>query len=154
MLKQTLRSGALIAAVATALLACGKKEDTGTTTNTDTGVATTAAPASVVEVSDVDIGRAVGTDKKITDKTDTFKPTDKIFASVHTHGTAPTAKLAAKWMYENGTPVSENTETISPSGDAYTQFQISKASPWPTGKYTLHVLLDDREVKTVDFTIK
>jgi len=152
MLKYSLRSGAIIAAVATALLACGKKDDTATTNTTiDTSA---IAPAAVVEVSDVDLGRAVGTDKKITDKTDTFKPTDKIFASVHTHGSAPTAKIAAKWMYENGTPVSENTETISPSGDAYTQFQISKASPWPTGKYTLHVLLDDREVKTVDFTIK
>lgn len=152
MLKHTLRSGAIIAAVTTALLACGKKEDTATT---NTSVDTTAvAPASVVEVSDVDLGRAVGADKKITDKTDTFKPTDQIFASVHTHGTAPTAKLAAKWMYENGTPVTENSETISPNGDDYTQFHIAKASPWPTGKYTLHVLLDDREVKTVDFTIK
>src|SRR6185503_2868723 len=148
MLKNSLRSGAIIAAVATALLACGKKDDTATTSTTiDTSA---IAPATVVEVSDVDLGRAVGADKKITDKTDTFKPTDKIFASVHTHGSAPTAKIAAKWMYENGTPVSENSETISPSGDAYTQFQISKASPWPTGKYTLHVLLDDREVKTVD----
>jgi len=152
MLKHTLRSGAIIAAVTTALLACGKKDDTATTTTIDTTAAMT--PASVVEVSDVDLGRAVGTDKKITDKTDTFKPTDQIFASVHTHGSAPTAKIAAKWMYENGTPVSENSETITPSGDAYTNFHIAKASPWPTGKYTLHVLLDDREVKTVDFTIK
>ena len=152
MLKYSLRSGAIIAAVATALLACGKKDDTATTNTTiDTSA---IAPAAVVEVSDVDLGRAVGTDEKITDKTDTFKPTDRIFASVHTHGTAPTAKIAAKWMYENGTPVSENSETITPSGDAYTNFHIAKASPWPTGKYTLHVLLDDREVKTVDFTIK
>ena len=48
----------------------------------------------------------------------------------------------------------ERSETISPTGDAYTEFHIVKPSGWPKGKYTLHVLLDGTEVQTKDVTVK
>ncbi|HSL71840.1 MAG TPA: hypothetical protein VK864_16450 [Longimicrobiales bacterium] len=112
---------------------------------------TTAAPVSVV---DVELGRGVGADKKITNETDQFTPQDQVYASVHTTGSATSATITARWNFEDGTLVDERAETISPSGDAYTEFHIAKPSGWPAGKYTLHVLLDGREVASKDFTVK
>ena len=135
------------------LSACGKKDQSVVA---DSGMATSSTtPATAsVEVADVDLGRKIGTDKKITDKTDTFAPKDQIYASVHTTGSSPASKLDAKWTFENGTVVNEKSESIAPAGDTYTEFHIAKPSGWPKGKYTLHVLLDGQEVKTADFTVK
>ena len=49
--------------------------------------------ATPLKVTDVEVGRALDADKKISDKTDTFKPTDTIYVSVSTEGTSPGAKL-------------------------------------------------------------
>ena|SRR2546423_7424005 len=140
------RSRAFLVALATtlALAACGKKDQTSTSATT----------ASAVQVADVDLGRSIGADKKITDKTDTFSPKDQVYASVHTTGSSSGAKLTARWTFQNGTVVNESSESIAPTGDAYTEFHVAKASGWPAGKYTLHVLLDSAEVKTADFTVK
>ena len=151
------------ARLALGALACGtlvvvsgcKKENAIPDTTTAAGAVITPAPTpAVVSVIDVDLGKAIGADKKITDKTDDFAPKDQIFASVHTMGTAPTASLTARWTFENGTVVDERTENIASNGDAYTEFHIAKPSGWPKGKYTLHLLLDGKEVRTKDFTVK
>jgi len=58
--------------------------------------------AAAVKVVDIDVGRAVDMDKRISDKTDSFKPTDTIYVSVDTEGTSPGARLAAHWTYQDG----------------------------------------------------
>ncbi len=140
------------AALSLALLAsgaCGKKtQDTSTTS----GGAIAPGNGSV-QVADVTLGRSVSADKRVADQTDTFSPSDTIFASVHTTGSAQT-NLAARWTFQDGQVVNERTESIAPSGDAYTEFHISKPSGWPAGKYTLHVLVNGQEVQTKDFTVK
>lgn len=147
--------GALACGTLLVVGGCSKENKTVPDTTTAAGAVITPAPtAGVVTVVDVDMGKAIGADKKITDKTDDFAPTDQIFASVHTTGTAPTANLAARWTFENGTVVDERTENIASNGDAYTEFHIAKPSGWPKGKYTLHLLLDGKEVRTKDFTVK
>jgi hypothetical protein len=147
------RSFARAATLSVALLAigaCGKKAD-DTATQTSGGA---IAPAGAVQVSDVTLGRSVSADKRVADQTDTFAARDTIFASVHTTGSAPSANLVARWTFQDGQVVSERTETISPTGDAYTEFHISKPSGWPAGKYTLHVLMNGQEVQTKDFAVK
>jgi hypothetical protein len=116
---------------------------------------TSAAPAAAaLSVMDVDMGRHIGADKKISDKTDDFAPVDTIYASVHTTGTANNSAMVGRWRFENGTVVDERTENVTTNGDAYTEFHISKPSGWPKGKYTLHVLVDGKEVRTKDVTVK
>jgi len=144
-LRITAFSFALVAAGA-----CGKKTDQ-TTTQTSGGA---IAPGANVQVADVTLGRSLSADKRVADQTDTFSARDTIFASVHTTGTAPHANLAARWLFQDGQVVNESTETIAPSGDAYTEFHISKPSGWPAGKYTLHVLMNGQEVQTKDLTVK
>lgn len=130
--------------------ACGRKKEAATQTS---GGAIAPEPAAV-KVVDISLGRSVSGDKRIADQTDTFSPRDTIYASVHTTGTSQNANLAARWTYQDGQVVTQNNETISPTGDAYTEFHIFKPSGWPTGRYTLHLLVNGQEVQTKDLTVK
>jgi hypothetical protein len=147
------RSTVRVAALSLALLAagaCGKKTDQ-TATQTSGGA---IAPATSLQVTDVTLGRSISGDKRVADQTDAFAARDTIYASIHTSGTTQNANVAARWMFQDGQVVSESTETISPTGDAYTEFHVFKPSGWPAGTYTVHVLLNGQDVQTKDFTVK
>ena len=149
-----IRSTTRIVALSLALFAvaaCGKKTDQPAT---ETSGGAIAPSTSGVQVADVTLGRGITNDKRVANQTDTFGTRDTIVASVHTTGSAPNAILVARWIYQDGQVVSEGNENISPTGDAYTEFHIAKASGWPAGKYTLHLLVDGKEVQTKDFTVK
>jgi hypothetical protein len=128
---------------------CGRK-DSGTTA--DTGSRTEAA--SAVRVSDVKLGRAIGADKRLTEETDDFRPTDVIYAVVETQGSGSPAALQARWTYEDGQVVDESSRNISAAGGDFTEFHISKPSGWPKGKYKVEILLNGQPVETEDFEVK
>ena len=83
----------------------------------------------------VDLGNAVGADKRVVAPSVTFKPSDTIYASILSEGVAPSAALAVRWTFEDGQVVNESTQTIAPNGPAATEFHIAKADGWPAGKY-------------------
>ena len=109
-----------------------------------------AQPVTVVAVT---LGSAVGSDKKVTTGAETFGPKDTIYASVDTQGTAQSASLTARWKYEDGQTVHEETQAIAPTGPATTEFHVSKPDRWPTGGYTLEILLDGVPVRTASFRV-
>ena len=113
-----------------------------TKTSENPGATGTAGSGVGVRVSQIDMGRSLTADKRINDSTDSFKPNDAIYASIATQGAAPTATLKARWTYQDGQVVDESTQTIAPSGDARTEFHISKPDGWPAGKYKLEVFLN------------
>jgi hypothetical protein len=115
---------------------------------------TTGTAGAGVRVTDVTLGRAIGGDKAITDRTDDFRPNDTIYASIGTDGSAATASLRARWTYQDGQVVDESARTISPSSRERTEFHISKPDGWPTGNYQLEVFLDNRSVETKKFEVK
>lgn len=120
----------------------GGADNTGTASNT------------ALRVTDVTLGRAVGGDKAITDRTETFQPNDTIYASVATEGSASSATLRAQWTFEDGQVVDESTRTIASNNRERTEFHISKPNGWPAGKYKLEVFLDDRSVETKNFEVR
>ena len=148
--KQLAARAAMLGVALAVAAACGKKNQ-DTTTQTSGGAI--APGATALQVADVALGRHIGADKRVTDAGDTFSPSDTIFVSVHTTGSAQ-ANLAARWTFQDGQVVSERTESIAPTGDAYTEFHISKPTGWPAGKYTAHILVNGQEVQTKDFTVK
>jgi len=109
---------------------------------------TTTGTTGSVRVTDLTLGRSVGGDKAVTDRTDSFKPNDTIYASVATEGSAQSATLRAKWSFEDGQLVDETTQTIAPSSQARTEFHISKPNGWPAGKYKVEVFLNDMSADT------
>jgi len=142
--------GTSLAALALAVVlttACTKSREAPAATGT------TGSTAGV-RVSRIDMGRSLTADKMINDKTESFKPNDTIYASVLTEGAAATATLKARWTYQDGQAVTESTQTIAPTGDARTEFHISKPDGWPAGKYKLEVFLNDSSAATKDFEVQ
>ena len=113
-----------------------------------------SAARTALSVIDVDMGRHVDLDKKITDKTDDFAPSDTIYASVHMSGSANNGAVVGRWTFADGTIVDEKTDSVTTNGDARTVFYIVKPGGFVRGKYTLHVLIDGKEVRTKDVTVK
>jgi len=143
-------SGTSILALALAAVlsaACTKSSE-------NPGATGTSGTSAGVRVSKIDMGRSLTADKTINDKTDLFKPNDTIYASIQTQGAASTATLKARWTYQDGQAVKESAQTIAPTGDARTEFHISKPDGWPTGKYTLEVFLNDSSAATKNFEIE
>jgi hypothetical protein len=134
---------AAILAFAFVLFACKKTETPTTTTSSAPAVpAETAPPAAAVRITDVQTGKSVGADKKVQAPTDTFAPGDTIFASVSTEGSAPSVILRARWAYQDGQTVKEDSRSIAPTGPAATEFSIQKPGGWPKGSYTVEVSVD------------
>ena len=158
MIRMTTRVGALTSALLMvgALAACNKKSDTTLTDTTSLGTttATVAVDTAPLRVSDIQVGKAVGSDNKIGDQTTSFAVRDTMYASVITEGAAKDAKIAAKWMF-NGKLVSEDSQTISPTGGTTaTEFHILKKTAWPKGKYTVDVSLNGVSAGTKDLEVK
>ncbi len=121
----TLLAGALVLSSS----ACKKGSESAA--SKDVGM----APAEQVRISEVQLGRQVGPDKRVTAEQDDFSPRDTIYASVLTTGSAPSATVTARWTFEDGQVVKEDSRTIAPSGTEATEFHISKPGGWPKGKY-------------------
>lgn len=141
-----LTSGLLIG-----VTACSKEQRADIDSAAGSAEATVRTALSVI---DIDMGRHIDMDKKISDKTDDFVPRDTIYASVHTSGTATSSPVIARWTFQDGSVVEEKTANVTTTGDAYTAFYIVKPGGFAKGKYTLHVLIDGKEVRTKDVTVK
>ena len=129
--------------------ACGKKDAAPADT-----AATVATPAATpLRVTDIQLGKRVGTDKRVVEPTTSFGTRDTVYVSVTTDGAATDARLTATWMF--GTQgVSESDEMISsPGGTSVSEFHISKATPWPTGSYRVDIKLNGASAGSRDFTI-
>ena len=108
--------------------------------------------AAVITVSGVELGSAIGADKRVTTATDVFKPADTIYAAVVTSGSAPRATITARFTFEDGQVVDESRQDVAGAG--VTEFHISKPDGWPAGSYQLEVLLDGKSVATKAFEVK
>lgn len=112
------------------------------------------APAAV-SVSNISLGKEIGPDKRVVAATDTFAKSDTIYAVVETTGSG-NATLKARWTYHKGdqtAPVSEDSQTISASGPATSEFHVSKPDGWPAGQYSVEISLNDKSVSTKKFTV-
>lgn len=112
-----------------------------------------AAQAPAFHVTRVDVGNAIGADKKVTAPSVSFKPSDTIYASITSEGAAANVALSARWTFEDGQVVNEATQTIAPAGPAVTEFHIAKADGWPAGKYKLEVSANGKPAGTAQFTV-
>jgi len=153
------RTTTLILLGSIALFGCKKKEEVPPEpTITPAPVETPAAtPAPVpFKVTSIDLGKAIGPDKKVTEAATTFGPKDTIYAVVSSEGTGPDVKLTAKWTYgDKGQSVKDEDQTVTPNGTAgTTEFHVSKPSGWPVGKYKVEILADGTSAGVKEFEVK
>jgi len=158
-----IRTKSRVAALTSALLllgviaACNKKDDTTLTDTTSLGTttATMAVDTSPVRVSDVQVGKGIGSDKKVGNQTTDFGVRDTMYVAVITEGAAKDAKLTTKWTYNGKQVVKESSQTISPNGgETVTEFHVDKKTAWPKGKYKVDVSLNGVAAGSKDLEVK
>lgn len=96
---------------------------------------------AALAVSGIELGRAVGLDKRISDPATAFAPGDTIYVSVATEGAAEHARLTARWIHD-GRVLSEVSQGIAPRGTAVSEFNVWKPRGWPRGEYEVQILVD------------
>jgi hypothetical protein len=158
-----IRTNSRAVAIATALIlagtlaACKKKDETtlNDTTSLGTTTATVAIDTSPIRVSDVQVGKAIGSDKKVGNQTTDFGVRDTMYVAVVTEGAAKDATLTTKWTYNGKQVVKESSQTISPTGgETVTEFHIDKKTAWPKGKYKVDVSLNGVAAGSKDLEVK
>ncbi|CAM5633917.1 hypothetical protein [Rhodanobacter lindaniclasticus] len=171
MTRQPLILAASLAAVL-ALTACGKQDEPASPVPATpppaatAPVAMTPAPAStagmgmpggeasaMVSFASVELGSTVDAGNKIAASGTSFAPKDTIYASVDTSGSG-TATLAAKWTYQDGQTVHEDSKTLDATGPETTAFMISKPDGFPAGNYKVDISLNGTQVASKDFSVK
>jgi hypothetical protein len=144
-------------AAATAVLAASACKKPAPPPQDESAAAPAPAPPAAPKefsVSGIEVGKGLGADKKVSTPTTTFAPSDTIYASVATDGAASSKVLTAKWTFQSGQTVKEETDTIAPTGPAATEFHIAKKSGWPVGKYKVEILVDGSSAGTKEFEVK
>ena len=118
----------------------------------------TAPAAATASVTALDLGNSVGADNRVAAPATTFAPRDTIYAAVTTRTSDAAAtvpgKLGAKWTYQDGQTVHEDSRDLNLTGDGVTAFQISKPDGFPAGRYKVEVSLDGTVVQSKDFEVK
>ena len=139
-----------VAALVTA--ACSKED----AAPADSASVSTPAPSTgPLRVTDIQLGKGVGADRRIVSPTTAFGTRDTIYVSVITDGAASDARLTATWMYNGTQGISEADEMItSQGGTNVSEFHISKDTPWPAGSYTVEVKLDGVSVGKREFRVQ
>lgn len=110
------------------------------------------APMDELDVAEVRLGRAIGTDLRIAEEVTEFTPGDSVHASVRLDGNATSATLVARWTTESDSLLYEETQTVAAAGEQWTTFSFGTPS-LPEGDYELKILLNGEEVEAREFSI-
>jgi hypothetical protein len=105
-----------------------------------------------LEVTTIQLGRAINPDKTVSDPTTRFKPTDTIYAAVLTDGSG-SGKVKVRWLYR-GRVVSEPVQDVSYQGPAATEFHIQNSGGFPPGEYSVEFFLDGNSIGSRAFRVE
>lgn len=119
-----------------------------------------AAPVVVEPVAfaieSVAVGNSIDAEKRVKSPSTTFSKNDTLYASVASLGSSPSVTLKAKWSFkgENGDVlVSEKEMAIAPTGRTVTAFDVAKEGGWPTGAYSVEILVDGVPKSKTEFIV-
>ncbi len=155
------KSQALLLSLALVLVAAGCSKNRANEQTTKDG-STVQQPAGSVDVQkpqpdvdDLELGRSVDANKKVTNGVDDFNPNDTIYLSVKTDGAAADSEVKVRWTYgDQGQLVKEEKHTIPAGGEAWTEFHIAKPSGFPKGDYQVTAFVNGQEKGTKKFEVK
>jgi hypothetical protein len=104
-----------------------------------------------LQVSVVQLGRALSSDNSIGSHTSVFKPDDTIYVSVLTTDMGR-GTISVRWMYGSQV-IDEPKKEVAYKGAAATEFHINHPSGFPAGSYSVEVFLDGVSVGRRPFTV-
>jgi len=152
------QGGAALVVSATLAGACARSDRpgaAGTASGTADSATRAAAAAKPTEfrVSNVMIGRHVGSGNRITDPTFQFAPQDTVYLSVMTEGSAKGGTLTTAWRSQTGEILQQGSEPVAPAGEN-TAFHLSQPKGLKPGTYKVVVFLGNDSVDTKAFVVK
>lgn len=115
------------------------------------GDPTAATQASEIRVTGLSFGNRMGEGNRVASEMTTFAPGDTIHASVRTDGDG--GGLSARWLFEDGQVVHTEDAKV-PAGPQVTAFRVDNAEGWPTGTYTVEVMVDGQVMRTGEFEVR
>jgi len=142
--------------IAITLHACGGSDSPPATTPeaAASAPATSPPPTTAFRLVAIDLGKALGADKRIAEPSTVFAPTDVVFAVVSTDGSGPSVRLRAAWTYPGGRLNVASERQIEPSGPTATEFRLSDPSGLPAGQYTLEIAANGQSLGVKQFTVE
>ena len=108
-----------------------------------------SGPPSIGEVV---MAKDLDEDKKPVDPTSTYSPTDVFYTSIEVKNLTVGSVVSIKYKFE-GEDYSDNKLTADQFGSGYYGFKLSAADAHPAGNYSAEIYLDDKLVKTVEFSV-
>jgi len=123
------------------------------TVDSAAGTAVDAA-RTALSVINVDLGKHLNAEKGIDNNEDTFAPTDTIYASVHTSGTAKEGQLTASWTFPDSSVIRQEADSSVAEGTMRQVFFITKPGGLAKGTYTFRAFVDGSEVRSKDVTVQ
>jgi hypothetical protein len=105
-----------------------------------------------LEVSTIQVGRAISSDNQVGSHTTVFRPDDTIYVSVLTTATG-SGTVGVRWMYGDRL-ISEPAKDVSYKGAAATEFHIQNSGGFPEGKYSVEAFVDGTSVGKRAFVVE
>ena len=102
-------------------------------------------------LANIQTGRALNPDRSIASITTLFKPSETVYVSVQTTGSAP-GQIGVKWMYE-GRVIDEPVKRVDYDGPDSTEFHLQNSGGFPEGDYSVEILIDGKPVGTRSFKV-
>ena len=140
---------AIVAVAALALNGCGRKDEPPA----DSAVAA-PAPAPMASVTTIETGKHVDANKRVVDTTTVFAPNDTMYVAVVTANATPSSTLKTLVTFQDGQVVDSSSQSVQAGPSSVTEFHLVKPGGWPTGDYTVEIMLDGMSAGTRRLTVR
>lgn len=141
---------AIVAVAALTLNGCGRKDEAPA----DSAVAAPAPAPPMASVTTIETGKHVDANKRVVDTTSVFAPNDTMYVAVVTANATPSSTLKTLVTFQDGQVVDSSSQTVQAGPSSVTEFHLVKAGGWPTGDYTVEIMLDGQSVGTRRLTVR
>lgn len=111
-----------------------------------------AACGSSVQVTGMQLGRAINADQTVANHTTAFGPHDTIYVSILASGSG-SAELSVRWMYA-GQKMGEPKKQVSLRGGGATEFHLQNAGGFPPGEYSVEAFLNGQPAGSRSFRVE